>query len=129
VSSTYKDYGIRLMKTSTQFYITHLYLYHVFADVECLMLGRAMIRAALRDSVGHVKGRVGHRRNTAKRVFGRRRTVIGFTHSRHDKFNRVRGNVGLGQAARLHVAVPSQSCDREILTSLRCPLCLHSYTK
>jgi hypothetical protein len=106
------------MKTSTQFYTTHLYLYHVFADVECLMLGRAMIRAA-RGSVDHVKGRVGHRRNTAKRGFGRRRTIVSFTHSRHDKFNRVRGNVGLGQAARLQVAVPSRSCDREILTSLR----------
>jgi hypothetical protein len=112
------------MKTSTQFYTTHLYLYHVFADVECLMLGRAMRVGAARGSVGHVKGRVGHRRNTTKRGFGRRRTIVGFTHSRHDKFNRVRGNVGLGQAARLQVAMPSRSCDREILTSLRVVLCL-----
>jgi hypothetical protein len=118
------------MKTSTQFYTKHLYLDHVFTDVECLMLGRAVIRPA-RGSVGHVKGRVGHRRNTTKRGFGRRRTIVGFTHSRHDKFNRVRGNVGLGQAARLwHACMwQSRSCDREILTSLRCPLCLPSYNR
>jgi hypothetical protein len=85
------------VKTRTQCITMHLNFYHVFTDIERLMLSRAMIRTAARGGISHVEGRVSRGSNTAKRRSGWDIGNVVCTHNLRDEprcMSRVRADVG-----------------------------------